>query len=352
MTARTVSGKLTAVAPSADGRFVYGVHDRQLVRYRTKPTKIRETGRSKTTSKLRHIHSGELDLAVHPSGRFVYVAIQPWKRTQKYAVLIFRVDRPKPRLVKTIRLNKTYPDSRVKVWSMALRPDGKRLYLHARTDLLTFAMKRGAAGELVSVHRKAVGFPEMAVTPDGTKLLTGVNKGDSTRFLRYRVWDITGNRPVAGPERRVDLAAYDFEEPVSLSTIVPAPDNSTAYVQGSSWGEDYADIPVARIGLADGTIRSTLGNPFGAYRFEELLGVSPSGHRTFGLNRGPGGSDSDERDPFLARANRTLGDFQRLRRERFALEDAFAVSPAGRTKGLIYSTQRKNGKRYLVSIRG
>lgn len=353
VTARAVSGSLSAIAPTADGRFVVAVNKSdQLVRYRVRPTRIREVGHTKSLNKLRHLHSGDVHVAVHPGGRFAYVGIQPWRKSQKYAVLVFNIDRTRPKLVRTISLKDVYPDKAVQVRSMAMRPDGKRLYLGVRGDLVTFDMGRGRAGELVSVESgQRVGWSNLAVTPDGTRLISGIAGNGSPDFVRYRTWDITSSAPVPGPEQRIDLTEIGFEDDTSLRKIVPARDNTTAYVQIESWVDDYADMLTARVDLTDGTIEATTGSPFGAYKFEELLGRSPSGRRVYGLNSGPGGGEADSRDPYLARTDGDLASYQRLEPGRFALDKAFAVSPAGKTKGLIYSTQKRNGKRYLVSIK-
>ncbi|KRF17032.1 hypothetical protein ASG90_06770 [Nocardioides sp. Soil797] len=340
---------LAAIAPTADGRFLVGVKNERLVRYRIKPDKIREVGRSRPTDLFR---LSDQEIVVHPSGRFAYVHVYSYVKRSKSAVIVFRIDRPNPKLVKTIKAKNVHPSKRANLKAMAMRPDGKRLHLIVGRDLVTLRMGNGQRAKVLSVQKDlSVGTP-MVTTPDGETLISTLSGQGSPHYASYRKWDISGvGAPVPGPEQRIDLTPFDLEDESGVAAIVIGPDSTTAHVQIREWVEDGFNEAIARVRLADGEITAVLGDPFGRYHLEQLLGRSPSGKRIYGLNRGPGGSEEDGRDPFLARADSALATHKRLKPGRFALETSFAVSPAGRTKGLIYSTQAKDGKRFLVSIR-
>ncbi|KRF17031.1 hypothetical protein ASG90_06765 [Nocardioides sp. Soil797] len=357
VTARIDASGIQEVATTADGRFLVALKKDRLVRYRITPSKIRKVGSSGRVEPLNSDVRSE-GLAVHPSGKFAYVGVGSGPQNKKkYAVLVLRIDRPTPKLVKKISIKDVHPGKGVNFRGMTMRPDGKRLYLTVGKDLATFKMGNGARGKLQAVETGQlleVG-PGRVATPDGTKLITGVRKKVSRDFLRYRIWDISGTgAPVPGPEQRIDTTAFDVKGVGRLARIVPAPGNTTAFVHFYGWDHGSKDY-VVKIDLATGEILVFLGadEAVGApSTMSSLLGRSPSGDRIYVSDLGSQQEPPPITQRALARSDAGLATYERLK-GRFALERVFAVSPAGKTKGLVYTVtiDKKDHSMQLVSIR-
>jgi hypothetical protein len=292
----------------------------------------------------RHVPAGgPRTVEVLPDGRFAYVTyLRPSDGTSP-TVQVFNLRRDRPRLVRTLRFR-----SLRAIYDTVVSPDG-RLFLGAVDTIKVLDLDRPGRPARAGSVDEPQGAGVLTVTPDGSRLVTAPLVVPQQKGDPIRVWDIS--RPEATVlEREGTVVVPEAEGYGSwIEAMRVGPQGDAVYVESSYCSLDCENSSpqVSRLRFSDLTREATFERtwPTG---FPFLAGVAPGGGKVF-IRTGFTTDEPETRprglawlDPDLATHHEVAG---------VGNVRGVAVSPGGRTRGMVYAAGRKAGKLRIYAVR-
>lgn len=316
------------IAVTPNGKWLLAATDKGLTKMSITRNHIATTGRN------RRADAGEI--LAHPNNRIAYIR-------DDHRLQVFNITGKKPKLLRALKFREKY------VIDVAIRPDGKRLYAILDSGHDTGGLQVLKTGR--PSHPKAGTYVQDAtlnatvVLPGGNRLIALRRGEDDNRWLS--VFDITklkqGELPLIAERNIVpsDIPQSNFWAGSMLLT----PNGKQLYMSMGRYDRSF----VARFRVSDLKVRARLPGT-GARRPQTRATVMANGgRRVYGLHTL---SDDQEAwpgkivwlDPKLSKRHTLTG----VGGPAYDL----AMSPGGRTKGLLYSLldRRKGTQLRVLSI--
>lgn len=287
---------------------------------------------------------GPRDVEVLPGGRFAYVTYTRPTYPQRWSyVQVFNVRRERPRLVRTMKFR-----SLGLIYDTAIAPDG-RLFLGALDEVKVLDLDHPGHPTRAESIEEPQGAGVMEVTPDGTRLVAAPLVVPPADGDPIRVWDIT--RPEETVFEREGTVVVPGPEGTKswIEAIAISPHGDAIHVESSycdSVCEDSAPS-ISRLRFSDLTREATVERSW-PMPFDFLAGPAPDGSKLFVRT----GFTTDEPetkprglswlDPGLTTHHEVAG---------VGNVRGVAVSPGGKTRGMLYAAGRKSGKLRLYAVR-
>jgi hypothetical protein len=285
---------------------------------------------------------GPRTVEVLPDGQFAYVTyLRPSDETSP-TVQVFNLRRDRPRLVRTLRFR-----SLRAIYDTVVSPDG-RLFLGAVDTIKVLDLDRPGRPARAGSIDEPQGAGVLTVTPDGSRLVTAPLVVPQQEGDPIRVWDIS--RPEETVlEREGTVVVPEAEGYGSwIEAMRIGPQGDAVYVESSYCSLDCENSypSIARLDFSDLLPEDETGPNTRFHGF--LESVSPGGGQVF-VRAGFTTDEPETRprglawlDPDLATHHEVAG---------VGNVRGVAVSPGGRTRGMVYAAGRKAGKLRIYAVR-
>jgi hypothetical protein len=336
---------------SADGRFFVTTDDDQLIRHRLTRKSIKKAVHSKSSRALKKAEYSTTVL--HPDGKFAYVFAHGFGR--RWTIEIARIDKSRPKFVRSYDFSAA-GGARSRLADAVITPDGERLLLQLRDDIVSLDLSRPGKPKVHAVLDGGLGDvpgiqAPLALSPDGSTLLTAVADDGPLGTVRFAVWgsDDAGDLTLTGVRETMIDAEAETDSPPRLTEILT--DAGSAYLQVEEATDDAPVTSVVRVALEDGSKLSTLPGAFKGSN-EELAALDTAYDRVIGLRnrRWSGAEPPRDNELSLFWTDAALGSISQDRR--FArVTTTPVVSHAGPSKDKVYLTVRDGRRTRLLAVR-
>jgi hypothetical protein len=286
---------------------------------------------------------GPRDLEVLPGGRFAYVTYTAHSSVDLPYVQVFNLRRDRPRLVRTMKFR-----ALAAVYDTALSPDG-RLFLGSYDTIKVLDLEHPGHPARAGSIEEPQGAGALAVTPDGARLITARLRKTEPNANPIRVWDITGRGEVT-LEREGTVGVPGGEDRKSrVKTLVMSPRGDAIFVESSYCdGECEDSAPyVSRVRFSDLSHEAATERVWSKPP-DFLAAIAPDASKVF-MRTGFTTDEPETRprglswlDPGLTTHHEVAG---------VGNVRGVAVSPGGKTAGMLYAAGRKSGKLRVFAVR-
>jgi WD40 repeat protein len=325
------------MAVTSDGTTLLAATTAGLTKYAVTRHSVKLLGTNRTVQT-----DARRDLEILPGGRFAYVTYtRPYP--EKYsAIQVFNLRRDRPRLVRTMKFR-----SLGVITDTVVSPDG-RLFLSATDKIKVLDLTRpGHPVRAGSITEE--GAVVLAVTPDGSRLVTAPLVLPREEADLVRVWDISSPEATV-LERQGAVPVPQSEGNGSwIKGLAVSPDGEGLYVESYYCDVECEDSypSLARLRLSDLSTESRVERAWGT-PFDFLAGLTPGGGKVF-VRTGYTTDEPETKprglswlDPDLA-VHHEVAHVGNVR--------GVAVSPGGRTRGMVFAAGRKAGKLRIYAVR-
>lgn len=332
------------IATSPNGRTELVLTRAGLTKYDLGPQSVVRRG----TTALKGIDAPDAALLIHRDSKIAYVVEEGARRA---VVQVYDITGRAPRLVRTLGLASVIPDGGKRYfYDSALTPDGRRLLLLGPDFVQVLGLNtpaRPTGGvQFASAHHGS----NLAVTPDGTRLLIGYTSETEPRLARYSL----PRNGAATLQASAPIVLPGWEGRQSrtrISKLIPARGSGLVFVEVWSYADEHGEgsvsSAIAIVLIGDLKVR-TATVPDDAAPQLFLEGVTNDGARVFATS----GHTTDEPE-LLPRAATWLGSAKlAVRHDLTGLGDvrAMSVSPAGETHGRLLVAAVRGGRHVLLEV--
>jgi WD40 repeat protein len=326
------------MAVTSDGTTLLAATTAGLTKYAVTRHSVKLLGTNRAVAT-----GGSRDVEVLPNGRFAYVTYaRPYP--EKYSVIqVFNLRRDRPRLVRTMKFR-----SLGVIYDTVVSPDG-RLFLGASDRIKVLDLTRPGHPTRAGSITEPQGAGVLAVTPDGSRLVTAPLVVPREDDDPVRVWDISSPEMTA-LEREGTVPVPQADGNGSwISALAVSPDGEGLYVESYYCDVECEDSypSLARLRLSDLSTESRVERAWGT-PFDFLAGPNPGGGKVF-VRTGYTTDEPETKprglswlDPDLSTHHEVAG---------VGNVRGVAVSPGGRTRGMVFAAGRKKGTLRIYAVR-
>lgn len=328
------NSRMVPMAVTENGKILITVTTAGISKYSVTRHSVKRLGRSAAKPD----EGKRLDLEVLPDGRFAYVTDQATSGPEASRMQIFDLRRDRPRLVRTL----TFP-ALGRVHDTEMAPDGRRLFLRAYEKLKVLRLGHPARPRRERSIVEPGGYGPLQVTADGTRMLTALTSAGRGAGNTIRVWDISdAGHPVVEREGTVRLPGDDTASWIEEIAISPRGD--AIYVKSGYCNDVCEDsyTDTTRLRFSDLATEAQTGPGFGL-RAEFLQTVSNGGGKIFMQWLDVSRSQTLVwADPQLSNRHKVggIGDVRGM-----------ALSPGGKTRGMVFVAGNRSGKLRISAVR-
>lgn len=308
------------VAVRPNGRAALVLSSAGLTKYAISGTSVRRLG---TTKIWKDDYANRPQVHIHPGGAIAYVV---WDK----AIRVFDITGSKPRAIRTVQLDEIFGDRSTFAWEGEFAADGQHFYILGDNWLQvldTAHPGRPTRGKGLATA-DGVRVESLSLTPNGAALAVGGAAEERARILLYSLKNSAA--PVLARQGVLEVAGWTADSSTFVDGLVAR--NDQIYVGVATWREsrDAHETALLRVRRSDLAVVGQVNE--GEDGSPSLPRSRPGGGLVY-LTYGHTSDEAVHQPQHLVRANPKLGATHALT----GVGDIahFAVSPGGRTKGLL-----------------